>query len=53
MRNYSKEFKLLAKKKYKTSSKFKSKFSGEKTIENVSLLPPNKLFGEFKISKEY
>lgn len=54
MRNYSKEFKLFSyeeqKIKYKTSSKIlNQKFSGEKTIENkVSLLPPNKLFGEFK-----
>ena len=41
---------MRAKIKYKTSSKIlNQKFSGEKTIENkVSLLPPNKLFGEFK-----
>ena len=57
MREYKKEFSLFPisekENKKKLSKKIlKQKFSGMKTIENkVSLLPANKLFGEFKSVK--
>jgi hypothetical protein len=54
MRNYKKEFSLFSHQKKRdkieiAKKTLKQKFSGKKTIENkISLLPPNKLFGEFK-----